>query len=113
MKVKIGCRIAAVLIMVVMMASPAMAQDFLGSFAPKDGKEKADKKKPLVERKDAKANLPDKPNKKDAQGRKQGEWGKKYPNGRYSYVATFKDDRPKREGEALLPQRAFLCHHNL
>ncbi len=62
-KVKTGCRIAAVLIMVVMMASPAMAQDFLGSFAPKDGKEKAEKKKSPVVRKDAKVNLPDKPNK--------------------------------------------------
>ncbi len=106
-KVKTGCRIAAVLIMVVMMASPAMAQDFLGSFAPKDGKEKAEKKKSPVVRKDAKVNLPDKPNKTDAQGRRQGVWGKKYPNGRYSYVATFKDGRPVGKVKRYYPNGHF------
>ena len=37
--------------------------------------------------------LPDKPNRVDSLGRKQGEWAKKYANGRYRYTATFKDDR--------------------
>jgi antitoxin component YwqK of YwqJK toxin-antitoxin module len=54
--------------------------DFFGSLAPK--------KKTVV------VNLPNKPNKVDAQGRKQGEWAKKYPNGRYAYVATFVNDIP-------------------
>lgn len=39
-------------------------------------------------------NLPNKPNKRDEQGRRQGEWAKKYRNGRYAYEATFVDDKP-------------------
>lgn len=36
----------------------------------------------------------DKPNRTDALGRKQGAWGRKYPNGRYMYEANFVDDKP-------------------
>lgn len=39
-------------------------------------------------------NLPNKPNQRDEQGRRQGEWAKKYANGRYAYEATFVDDKP-------------------
>lgn len=39
-------------------------------------------------------NLPDKPNAVDNQGRKQGEWAKKYSNGRYIYLAKFVDNFP-------------------
>ncbi len=39
-------------------------------------------------------NLPDKPNKVDAQGRKQGEWARKFENGQYAYEAYFVDDKP-------------------
>jgi antitoxin component YwqK of YwqJK toxin-antitoxin module len=39
-------------------------------------------------------NLPNKPNVIDANGKKQGEWAKKYRNGRYAYTATFVDDVP-------------------
>lgn len=76
----------------------ANAQSFLGSFEPeatkksestaKQGEAKAKNKTTK------KVNLPDKPNKVDAKGRKQGEWAAKYPNGRYRYTATFKDDAP-------------------
>lgn len=70
--------------------SNAYAQDFLGGMAPKSAdKQKADKQKSK-----RKVNLPDKPNYKDAKGLRQGEWGTKYPNGRYRYEATFKDDKP-------------------
>lgn len=70
-------------------ASTAMAQtDVFGSMAPKD------KQKSVAASTPKKANKPDKPNKTDAQGRKQGEWAKKYDNGQYMYVATFKDDKP-------------------
>lgn len=54
--------------------------DFFGGLAPS-------KKNPII-------NLPNKPNKIDEQGRKQGEWAKKYPNGRYMYVAKFVDNKP-------------------
>lgn len=105
--VKVGCRLAAIFIMVVMMASPVKAQDFLGGFAPKDAKEKTEKKRPPVAKKEPKVNLPDKPNKTDEQGRKQGEWAKKYPNGRYSYVATFKDGRPVGKVNRYYPNGHF------
>lgn len=67
----------------------AMAQfDVFSNMAPKDLKsKKTETVKPAV-------NKPDKPNKTDAQGRKQGEWAKKYENGQYIYIATFKDDKP-------------------
>ncbi len=72
---------------------PVLSQDFLGGMAPKEVQQKKEKS---VSQKSAspKVNLPDKPNRKDAQGRRQGEWATKYPNGRYRYVATFKDDKP-------------------
>lgn len=54
--------------------------DFFGGLAPQ-------KTKKVV-------NLPNKPNKVDELGRKQGEWAKKYPNGRYIYEATFVDNIP-------------------
>lgn len=67
----------------VCMAGVASAQNFFGNTAPKP------QAKPNV------ISLPDKPNVTDAQGRKQGEWAKKYPNGRYIYEATFVDDEPR------------------
>ncbi len=76
----------------------AHSQSFLGSFEPeatkkseatsKQGEAKAKSKT------NKKVNLPDKPNKVDAKGLKQGEWASKYPNGRYRYTATFKDGVP-------------------
>lgn len=54
--------------------------DFFGGLAPK-------KTTKVV-------NLPNMPNKTDEQGRKQGKWAKKYPNGRYIYVAEFVDGQP-------------------
>ena len=33
-------------------------------------------------------------NKTDQQGRKQGEWIKKYPDGNIQYEGTFRDDHP-------------------
>ena len=60
----------------------ANAQGFFDAAAPRDQQKKA-----VV-------HLPDKPNKTDANGKKQGEWAKKYPNGRYAYTATFVDDVP-------------------
>ena len=76
----------------------ANAQSFLGSFEPETTK----KSESTAKQGEAKAktkttkkvNLPDKPNKVDAKGRKQGEWAAKYPNGRYRYTATFKDGAP-------------------
>ncbi|MBP5366010.1 MAG: hypothetical protein J6Y82_08835 [Bacteroidales bacterium] len=55
--------------------------DFFGKFSPKAKNEKV-------------INLPDKPNKTDGQGRKQGEWAKKYDNGQYTYTARFVDGIP-------------------
>lgn len=70
-----------------MMSTAALAQfDFGG---PK--KETAKKENTTSTKR---YNLADKPNRTDAQGRKQGEWAKKYDNGQYRYVATFKDDKP-------------------
>ncbi len=76
----------------------AHSQSFLGSFEPeatkkneatsKQGEAKAKSKTTK------KVNLPDKPNKVDAKGLKQGEWAAKYSNGRYRYTATFKDGVP-------------------
>lgn len=37
---------------------------------------------------------PDKPNKVDEQGLRQGEWARKYANGHYAYTATFVDGKP-------------------
>lgn len=85
------------------MAINAQAQDFLGGFAPtssqtqKDGSQKKSSKsgkKSSTKKESQKVSLPDKPNVTDSQGRKQGEWAKKYPNGRYRYTATFKNDKP-------------------
>ncbi len=65
-----------------LIASAANAQDFFMSVAPPTAQKKT-------------VNLPDKPNVTDANGLKQGEWAKKYENGRYAYVATFKDGKPQ------------------
>lgn len=86
---------------------PVVAQDFLGGFAPSGGKGQ----KPGVRRgggavKPA-VSLPDKPNKTDAQGRRQGEWARKYPNGRYRYVATFCDGRPVGKVKRYYPNGRF------
>ena len=84
--------------MMTMGGQEAHAQDFLGGFNPNAGKNSSASQtsKPKAgNRKNVKAvSLPDKPNKVDAQGRKQGEWAAKYPNGRYKYAATFRDGRP-------------------
>lgn len=64
--------------------------DVFGGMAPKDKQKTATSEKKNVK----KFSLPDKPNVTDAQGRKQGEWCKKYENGQYVYVATFKDGKP-------------------
>lgn len=85
-------RAATAAVALIMAAGAAEAQDFMGNFAPADSQNK-------TRREEAKTTgpavkLPDKPNRVDAQGRKQGEWAKKYPNGRYRYVATFRDGKP-------------------
>lgn len=64
----------------------AYGQDVFGSMAPQ--------KKATSQNATQKISLPDKPNRTDQQGRKQGEWAKKYANGQYIYVATFVDDKP-------------------
>ncbi len=70
----------------------SFAQSFLDSMGPTQKTSSSTKKSKTQQKKEA--NLPDKPNVTDSLGRKQGQWAKKYPNGRYSYEATFKDDRP-------------------
>lgn len=85
------------LIAVIAMASTlTSAQDFLGGFSPDAKKQttttQTQKKKSA--KKTKKVSLPDKPNKTDANGLKQGEWAKKYPNGQYMYTAKFKDGKP-------------------
>lgn len=82
----------AVAMLIVATPIHAKAQNFLGSFAPEKPKEQVGQKK--SSRQAHKVSLPDKPNKIDPQGRRQGEWAKKYNNGRYKYTATFKDDKP-------------------
>lgn len=62
--------------------------DVFGGMAP------ADQKTTATKTGEKKFTLPDKPNKLDAQGRKQGEWAKKYENGQYQYLATFRNDIP-------------------
>lgn len=78
------------------MASPATvgAQSFLGGFAPEASKEQKAQTAKRNDKLTKKVSLPDKPNKTDSQGRKQGEWASKYPNGRYKYTATFKNGKP-------------------
>lgn len=84
-KMKIDIKVIASAIML-FVCSEVMAQfDVFGQMAPG--------KKPQTEN-TRHFNLPDKPNKLDAMGRKQGEWAKKYPNGQYMYVANFVDDKP-------------------
>ena len=63
-------------------------QDAFGSMAPK-----SQTTTPKTTNNKTKQ-CPDKPNLTDAQGRKQGEWAKKYANGQYIYVANFVDDKP-------------------
>lgn len=72
------------LIVALCCAASGAAQDFFGNLAPLSEQKKEEKK----------ISLPDKPNATDSQGRKQGEWARKYPNGRYRYVATFVDNQP-------------------
>lgn len=75
----------------------ARAQDFLSGFAPEQAKKEHSSqaaKQKKANKSTKKVSLPDKPNVTDAKGRKQGEWAKKYPNGRYVYTATFKDGKP-------------------
>ena len=59
--------------------------DFFGNKAPQDQQKKLSN--PTI-------NKPNKPNKVDAQGRRQGEWGLKYANGNYAYTAFFVDGKP-------------------
>ncbi len=66
-------------------ATSVMAQDFFASRAP----QKTETKNTTTT-----VTLPDKPNQTDEQGRKQGEWAKKYANGNYMYEATFEDGKP-------------------
>lgn len=104
-----GCRLplAALAVAVTLAGVPAEAQDFLGGFAPPGAKaQKAGERRSVGAAKPA-VSLPDKPNKTDGQGRRQGEWGKKYPNGRYRYVATFRDGRPVGTVKRYYPNGRF------
>lgn len=79
----------------------------MSNFAPKEeAQKKASAQKPK-ETKTKIVSLPDKPNRTDSQGRKQGEWGKKYPNGRFRYVATFKDGKPVGKVKRYYPNGHF------
>ena len=83
-----------------------MAQDFMGSMGPRSKTQTQEQKSKSAKstqkkgttaaktKKEKHFDLPDKPNVTDANGLKQGEWGPKYDNGQYKYVATFKDGRP-------------------
>lgn len=69
---------------IVIAAQSAWAQmDVFGNRVPKSGSH--------VEKS---VNLPNKPNKVDENGLRQGEWARKYANGHYAYTATFKDGKP-------------------
>lgn len=83
---------------VAMAATPVVtAQDFLGGLGPQNGKKQETTQQTQTKKKAKtarKVNLPDKPNKTDVKGLKQGEWAKKYPNGQYMYTANFKNGKP-------------------
>jgi hypothetical protein len=46
-------------------------------------------------------------NKTDQQGRKQGQWIKKYPNGNIQYEGIFRDDHPVGEIKRQLNRSCF------
>ena len=72
-------------------AMPAGAQDFFGNMKP-GGSQQAQQSSGSNSKSKKKVKpKPDKPNKVDEQGRRQGEWALKYPNGLYRYVATYRD----------------------
>ncbi|MGN0028808.1 MAG: toxin-antitoxin system YwqK family antitoxin [Marinilabiliaceae bacterium] len=87
-------RIAVAYALAVASSTSVGAQSFLGGFAPEASKERKAETAKMNDRQTRKISLPDKPNKTDDHGRKQGEWASKYPNGRYKYTATFRDGKP-------------------
>lgn len=109
MKKEIG-KIMRVVVLIMALATAAsnvtMAQDFMGSMGPRSKTQTQEQKSKSAKstqkkgttaaktKKEKHFDLPDKPNVTDANGLKQGEWGPKYDNGQYKYVATFKDGRP-------------------
>lgn len=94
-------RAASAAVALVVSAGTAGAQDFMGIFAPADAQKEARREAPATSRQVVK--LPDKPNEVDSKGLRQGEWAKKYPNGRYRYVATFRDGKPVGEVKRFYP----------
>ncbi len=77
-----------------MMVSNVMAQDVFGGMGPKSSAQSAPKSTSAAKQSASPKAMPDKPNRIDAQGRKQGEWAKRYANGQYMYEANFVDDKP-------------------
>lgn len=91
---KVAIRAAVACALAVASSTPIGAQSFLGGFAPEASKEQEAQIAKRNDKRTKKVSLPDKPNKTDSLGRKQGEWAAKYPNGRYKYTATFRNGKP-------------------